>query len=44
MSAECHAFYKYLTPRLWVEHRVPFVFAVTVYRDPLLEQVRTCTQ
>lgn len=33
-------FYKYLIPKLWVEHRVPFVFAVTEYREPLLENVR----
>ena len=39
VSQSCHAYYKYITPRIWVEHRVPFVFAVTLYRDPLLEHV-----
>ena len=30
-----------MTPRLWVEHRVPFIFGVTTHREPLLEQVRS---
>eukprot|EP00750_Incisomonas_marina_P033154 INCI9590.3.p1 GENE.INCI9590.3~~INCI9590.3.p1 ORF type:complete len:783 (-),score=103.94 INCI9590.3:340-2688(-) len=39
VSSSSNSYYKYITPKLWVEHRVPFVFAVTLYRDPLIEQV-----